>query len=190
MVVMNDVEETELTIGQITELDALAKGKRRRGKAEGDGGLLGCCRDCNFFSATVSVASLKRRQSASETIAPTQNDRHILVATDRLVLTHRATAINIIDRTDFDCAQPRFDWGWDIKHSRNPKLTGLTHLRPKSPSNLGGLESSSPQVWGARGAKKAELRKSWIFYFGSQNSSDLGVASYCWIARFTSGMCR
>jgi hypothetical protein len=113
-----------------------------------------------------------------------------IVAADRSVLTYRATAINIIDRTDFDCAQPRFDWGWDIKHSRNPKLTGLTHLRPKSPSNLGGLESSSPQVWGARGAKKAELRKSWIFYFGSQNSSDLGVASYCWIARFTSGMCR
>jgi hypothetical protein len=37
---------------------------------------------------------------------------------------------------------------------------GLTHLPPQSP-NSGGLQSSSPQSWGARGAKKAELRKSW-----------------------------
>jgi hypothetical protein len=35
MVVMNDVEETELAIGQIVELDALTKGRRQRGKAEG-----------------------------------------------------------------------------------------------------------------------------------------------------------
>jgi hypothetical protein len=35
-------------------------------------------RDCHFFSATVSVASLNRRQSASETNAPTQNYGHIL----------------------------------------------------------------------------------------------------------------
>jgi hypothetical protein len=39
------------------------------------------------------------------------------------------------------------------------KKLGLTHLPPQSP-NSGGLQSSSPQSWGARGAKKAELRKS------------------------------
>jgi hypothetical protein len=64
------------------------KAEGRRKKAEG--------RDCNFFSATVSVAFLNRRQSSIETIAPTQNYGHILlrvVSAVRSVLTHRATAI-------------------------------------------------------------------------------------------------
>jgi hypothetical protein len=47
------------------------KGKKEKGKRKK------YSRDCNFFSETVLIASLKRRQSANETLALTQNYGHI-----------------------------------------------------------------------------------------------------------------
>jgi hypothetical protein len=58
------------------------EGKRQRaeGRRKKERAAAHVSGDCNFFSATVSIASLKRRQSAREieTLARTQNYRHIL----------------------------------------------------------------------------------------------------------------
>jgi hypothetical protein len=54
---------------------------------------------------------------------------------------------------------------------------GLTHLPPKSP-NFGGLQSSSPQSWGARGAKKTELRQSCNLKTWRQTLGGVGVVAF------------